>query len=67
MLPCEWFAACTNMTNTALDHPVLGPRPCCERCARTVGAEDELLPFILEDTDKDRSDAAILDEIGGSF
>jgi hypothetical protein len=39
---CAWFALCDNETMTALDHPVLGPTPCCERCARQVGADTQL-------------------------
>lgn len=44
---CQWFALCANETTTALPHPILGPVPCCERCARQVGAEADLVP--LED------------------
>lgn len=30
---CEWYALCTNQTTNAVDHPVLGPVPTCDRCA----------------------------------
>jgi hypothetical protein len=30
---CEWFARCTNLTHTAVSHPILDIVPICERCA----------------------------------
>lgn len=49
MITCEWFAKCDNdtvtfsgNTITFLRHPVLGPTPCCTRCAAQVGATNEL-------------------------
>ncbi|AOE44395.1 hypothetical protein SEA_GHOBES_44 [Gordonia phage Ghobes] len=33
---CEWFARCTNPTREAVEHPVLGPVPCCQRCQRLL-------------------------------
>lgn len=39
---CEWFARCANSTDKVLPHPILGPTPCCTRCARAVGAEPHL-------------------------
>lgn len=29
---CEWFAKCSNETSYALDHPILGYVPTCQRC-----------------------------------
>jgi hypothetical protein len=46
--PCEWFALCTNTTDTYIEHPILGPVPCCARCAAQVGGT-ELLKKIPED------------------
>jgi hypothetical protein len=40
---CEWFALCTNPTTVALPHPILGPTPCCPRCARKMGMADQLV------------------------
>jgi hypothetical protein len=34
---CEWFALCENVTDKVADHPILGPIPCCDRCAKVVG------------------------------
>lgn len=33
VITCEWFAHCTNSTHHYINHPVLGPTPCCTRCA----------------------------------
>lgn len=44
---CAWFARCSSPTTTALEHPVLGPVPCCKRCAGFTSSQDKLQPFEL--------------------
>jgi hypothetical protein len=39
--PCEYFYLCENPADGTVSNPILGPVPCCDRCARTVGAELE--------------------------
>jgi hypothetical protein len=39
---CEWFALCTNDTDKASTHPVLGPVPICDRCAKRMGITPDL-------------------------
>jgi hypothetical protein len=34
---CLWFALCENESTCFVDHPVLGPVPCCDRCALLAG------------------------------
>lgn len=35
---CEYFALCDRPADGTVDNPVLGPVPCCKRCAAVVGA-----------------------------
>lgn len=30
---CRWFALCDRESTCFVDHPVLGPVPCCDKCA----------------------------------
>lgn len=39
---CEWFAMCENLTTKAAPHFVLGPVPCCDRCAKQVGIDNSI-------------------------
>lgn len=41
---CRWFALCESETDRALPHPILGPTPCCIRCADQVGMAQALIP-----------------------
>lgn len=43
---CAWFARCTNTTRRALEHPILGPVPCCDRCAGAAAVD--LIDFDVE-------------------
>ncbi len=31
---CHWFALCDKQATHLESHPVLGPTPCCDRCAQ---------------------------------
>ena len=42
---CEWFARCENETAYYVEHPVLGPVPCCERCATLLDITPRLKPI----------------------
>lgn len=35
--PCEYFALCTNEATGTVPNPIIGPVPCCDRCADRVG------------------------------
>lgn len=35
---CEYFVLCTNESIGTVANPVIGPVPCCQRCADRVGA-----------------------------
>ena len=39
---CEWFALCRRDALTYLEHPVLGPVPCCVVCATIVDQAQNL-------------------------
>lgn len=43
MVICEWFAKCENPTLSAAVHPILGPVPCCDRCARKLGLDNSIV------------------------
>ncbi len=43
MIACEYFALCDREAVGTVPNPVLGPVPCCQRCADRV--ETELDPF----------------------
>lgn len=44
---CQWFALCANETDQCIIHPILGPTPCCRRCARKLDMEDQLLDMVV--------------------
>lgn len=39
IVKCEYFAMCDNDAVGTVPNPVLGPVPCCKRCADKVGYE----------------------------
>ena len=41
-LVCAWFAKCENVTRTVIEHSILGPTPCCTRCATRMDMVDKL-------------------------
>lgn len=48
MLVCQQYARCTNTTLTVLPHPILGPVPCCTRCANRFGNVADLQPIEIK-------------------
>ena len=35
-IECQWFALCSNPSDTFLDHPILGDVPICKRCFEKI-------------------------------
>lgn len=42
---CEWYAKCENDAVGAIDHPILGPVPVCQRCTDKHEMGARLQPF----------------------
>ena len=51
-LQCEWFAGCDRPTMMAVEHPVLGWVPCCQRCSDAVGGLDRFEVVLTDDGDE---------------
>lgn len=45
---CEWFRDCFRPSAGTVEHPILGPVPCCTRCAEKLNLE--LDPYEEQDS-----------------